>query len=104
MHGSVGAEYTVLQHGIIFTDDASIAADTNKFVIGATGVKAGVAKGRNRSGVYTLSIGNLSKYGDYIYARSYVKVADADGNVSVIYSDTSDAFYNYHYNPSSYQG
>ena len=101
---SVGAEYTVLQHGIIFTDNASIAADTSKFVIGTTGVKAGVAKGRNRSGVYTLSIGNLSKYGDYIYARSYVKVADADGNVSVIYSDTSDAFYNYHYNPSSYKG
>ena len=101
---SVASDYTVLQHGIIFTDDASIAADTSKFVIGTSGVKVSTAKGRNRSGVYTLSIGNLSKYGDYIYARSYVKVVDADGNVSVVYSDVSDAFYNYHKNPSSYQG
>lgn len=100
---SVSSEYTVLQHGIIFTDDASIAADTNKFVIGTSGVKTSTAKGRNRSGIYTLSISHLENYGDYIYARSYVKVADASGKVSVIYSD-ADSLYNYHKNPSSYQG
>ena len=101
---SVSSEYTVLQHGIIFTDNASVAADTSKFVIGTSGVKASTAKGRNKSGIYTLSIGHLGNYGDYIYARGYVKVADADGNVSIIYSDVSEKFYNYHKNPSSYQG
>ena len=101
---SVSSEYTVLQHGIIFTDNASVAADTSKFVIGTSGVKASTAKGRNKSGIYTLSIGHLDNYGDYIYARGYVKVADADGNVSIIYSDVSEKFYNYHKNPSSYQG
>ena len=101
---SVSSEYTVLQHGIIFTDNASVAADTSKFVIGTSGVKASTAKGRNKSGIYTLSISHLENYGDYIYARGYVKVADADGNVSIIYSDVSEKFYNYHKNPSSYQG
>lgn len=101
---SVSSEYTVLQHGIIFTDNASVAADTSRFVIGTSGVKASTAKGRNKSGIYTLSISHLENYGDYIYARGYVKVADADGNVSIIYSDVSEKFYNYHKNPSSYQG
>lgn len=93
---SIASEYTVLQHGIIFTDDETIANDADSFVLGTTGVYASTASKKTRSGVYTLSIGGLEYEGndaytdgEYLYARAYVKYSDADGNVKVAYSDCS---------------
>ncbi len=83
---SVSSEYTMLQHGLIFTNNASIGQSESNFTIGASNVYNGVASTKGLSGIWTLSIPNPAKYSGTIYLRSYVKVADADGNVTVKYS------------------
>lgn len=93
---SVDSAYTVLQHGIMFTDNYEIAKDADKFVLGTNGVYASTASSTSRSGVYTLSIGGLEsnantpyKGCDKLYARSYIKYRDASGNTKTVYSDVS---------------
>ena len=93
---SVDSAYTVIQHGILFTDDETIIEDAESFVLGTTGVYASTASSTSRSGVYTLSIGGLEsdaktpyKGCDRLYARSYIIYRDASGNNKTVYSDVS---------------
>ncbi len=93
---SVDSAYTVLQHGIMFTADLNIAQDSSKFILGTNGVYASTASSTSRSGVYTLSIGGLEsdantpyKGCDKLYARSYIKYVDANGETQTVYSDVS---------------
>ncbi len=91
---SVDSQFTILQHGIMFTNDQTVAGDNSAFVLGGNKVYASTASSTSRSGVYTLSIGGL-KSGDNtpyagcetLYARSYIRYVDANGNVKTIYSD-----------------
>ncbi len=84
---SIATEYTVLQHGIMFTDIESVATSDSAFQIGNENVYVGTATGRNRSGVYTLSIGGLTEYGAKLYGRSYAIVVDANGVKHTVYSE-----------------
>lgn len=91
---SVAAECKLVQHGIMFTADESIANDSDKFVLRADGVYASSASSTSRSGVYTLSVGGLTKNSgtgyagcDKLYARAYLIYADANNNQKIIYSD-----------------
>lgn len=93
---SVDSAYTVLQHGIMFTDDVNIAQDSSKFILGTSGVYASTASSTSRSGVYTLSIGGLESDANTpyagcnkLYARSYIKYVDANGETQTVYSDIS---------------
>ena len=80
----------------MFTDDVNIAQDSSKFILGTSGVYASTASSTSRSGVYTLSIGGLEsdantpyKGCDKLYARSYIKYVDANGETQTVYSDIS---------------
>lgn len=87
---NIGTEYQLLQHGVIFTNNAATGASTSAFVIGGTDVKVGTAKTNsyNLTGLWTLSIPNPHQFGydSTIYLRSYVLIADKDGNTQTIYS------------------
>ncbi|MBQ8783203.1 MAG: InlB B-repeat-containing protein [Clostridia bacterium] len=91
---SVDSSYTLLQHGIMFTDKEDVVNGDGTFELGKANVYASTASSTNRSGVYTLSIGGLhyNDAPDYagcekLYARAYVKYVDADGNIKTVYSD-----------------
>ncbi len=93
---SVASDCKILQHGIMFTADESIATNAEKFVLKQTGVFASSANSTSRSGVYTLSVGGLTSNGntpyagcDKLYARSYIIYVDANGQEKVAYSDIS---------------
>ena len=93
---SVDSAYTLIQHGIMFTDDAAVAGDDSAFVLGKNKVYASTASSTSRSGVYTLSIGGLESDAntpyagcEKLYARSYIIYRDANGNTKTIYSDVS---------------
>ncbi len=99
---SVYSSLTVIQHGIIFTDNETVAKDDSRFKMSKDGgdsdVYVGTATGKTRSGVYTLSIGGLNNAnswyydGEMLYARGYIIVADSNGNTQTVYSEipTSD--------------
>lgn len=82
---NVGTELTVVQHGVIFTDDSSKGTSSGLQI--GNGVYNAVASSKNLTGIWTVSIPNPHQYGPVIYTRSYVKVADSSGKVSLIYSD-----------------
>ena len=84
---SISSEYTVIQHGIMFTDNLDVAKNADAFQIGKDNVYVGTATGKNRSGVYTLSIGTLQNYDAKLYGRSYAIVADANGTKYTVYSE-----------------
>lgn len=101
---NIATEYTLVQHGVIFTDDSTIGAkdtntftvtdsqhasyvSSNSFVIGTTGVKKGVSTVDGLTGMWTLSIRNPAKYGSTIYIRSFVKIADVNGNITTVYGN-----------------
>ncbi len=95
---SIYSSYTVIQHGIMFTDNIEVAGDADKFVLSGEDVYVGTAEGKTRSGVYTLSVGGLSDEnqwfdnGNSLYARGYIIVADANGNSTTVYSDVPDEY------------
>ncbi len=81
---NIAPEYTLIQHGLIFTANESVGTNTNSFVIGTSGVYNGVSKVDGLTGLWTLSIRSPERYGNKIYLRSYIKVAGID---EPIYSD-----------------
>ena len=78
----------MIQHGLIFTSNASIGASDSNFVIGKPRVFNAVAAATTnaKNGVWTLTIKNPKQYNGTIYIRSYVKVTDKSGNTDIKYS------------------
>ena len=85
---SVRTDYDLIQHGLIFTSNASIGASDSNFVIGKPRVFNAVAAATTnaKNGVWTLTIKNPKQYNGTIYIRSYVKVTDKSGNTDIKYS------------------
>ena len=85
---SVRTDYTLIQHGLIFTSNASVGQSDSKFEIGGTKVFTAVASATTnaKNGVWTLTIKNPKQYNGPIYIRSYVKVVDESGNTYTKYS------------------
>ena len=81
----IPAEYTIVQTGILITNDASIGLDENAFVIGATGVLMGTAASNTNQGTYIIRKTKVQP-GDTWYARGYVVYMDASGELIYIYS------------------
>lgn len=77
-------DYTVLQHGIILTNSAEIAAGSN-FTVKNSNVLKGIGTTAERLGLYSLAKKDASP-GDTWYARSYI-ICEENGSQFVYYSD-----------------
>ncbi len=84
---SIGPEYTLVQHGVLFTTEASSGTESG-LVIGGSKVYKAVAKTKNLNGNWAVSIPNPYSFGTgkTFYIRSYIIFADEDGNKTTIYS------------------
>ena len=100
---SVTPDYTVIQHGIIFTEDPTIGNFEDRLVISAnmnSAIKKGTANNTDLVGTYSARITKwyaVDAQGGYYYpvkyARSYVIAQDRNGVVYTIYSPIYTADY-----------
>lgn len=78
-------EYTVVQNGILITNDESIGLDEDLFVIGVSGALMGTASSNTNQGTYFVTKTKVQS-GETWYARGYVVYMDANGELVYLYS------------------
>lgn len=87
---SMSADFTVMQHGILLTDDATLGGNSAGFVFsgGVTpqGALKTTASSTGLTGMYVLTFDRLDTLGATIYARSYAKVI-YDEKLYYVYGD-----------------
>ena len=81
----IPTDYTVVQNGIILTNDSSIGEDETAFVLDAAGTLKGVSSYNDNKGTYIATKGNVQP-GDTWYARGYVVYLDTNGELVYLYS------------------
>ena len=87
---SLPGGYTIIRHGVLITQDESVAYSDN-FVHGTAEVKRATAKDNTLLGTYVVNF--KCNLGDVWYSRGYVEYSytDADGNeqTDIMYSNTA---------------
>ena len=95
---SITADYTILQHGLILTQDLTIGNNDSLFVINSDEplIKKGTSSNTYRAGTYSVTLRNWhgtmisgGKEVDYyplVFVRSYVIVRNAEGETETYYS------------------
>ncbi|MBR5272726.1 MAG: hypothetical protein IKU25_04950 [Clostridia bacterium] len=81
----IPTEYTVVQNGIILTNDATIGTDESAFILDAAGTLKGVSSSNDNKGTSIAVKSNVSP-GDTWYARAFVVYLDTNGELVYIYS------------------
>lgn len=82
----VPTKYTIVQTGILLTDDANIGTDEDTFVIGAEGIIKGTSSSNENVGAYMATKSKVQP-GDTWYARGYVVYLDTNGELVYLYSN-----------------
>lgn len=77
--------YTVVETGIVVTNNATTAADNEAFVIGGTGVLKAMSTSTSTAGTFIANKRNAGAGVEW-YARAYVIVQSAGGELSTVYS------------------
>ena len=102
---SVTSDYTIIQHGMIVTEDVTIGNRPDLFVINASEpkIRKGTANNTQRAGTYSINISNWYVVDDtngYYYpkkfARAYVIARDKNGVTQTVYSKIHCADYSSH--------
>lgn len=95
---SITSDYTVLQHGLILTQDIAIGNSESRFVINPDEplIKKGTSSNTYRAGTYSVTLRNWHgktmnggvevDYYPLVFVRSYAIVQNADGDVLTFYS------------------
>ncbi len=95
---SISTDYTILQHGLILTQDITIGNSESLFVINPDEplIRKGTSNNTYRAGTYSVTLRNWhdtmisgGKEVDYyplVFVRSYVIVQNADGETMTVYS------------------
>ncbi len=81
----VPTKFTVVQTGILLTNDASIGEDGDAFIIDAPGTIKGTNATTENKGTYIATKTKVQS-GDTWYARGYVVYLDTDGELVYLYS------------------
>ena len=81
----IPTKYTIVQTGILLTNNAELGTDEDAFIIDAEGVVKGTASSKENVGAYVATKGNV-QVGETWYARGYVVYLDADGELVYLYS------------------
>jgi hypothetical protein len=79
--------YSVVETGIIVTNNATTAADNNAFVIGGTGVLKAMSTSTSTAGTFIANKRNAGAGVEW-YARAYVIIKSASGELTTVYSNT----------------
>ncbi len=91
---SVPEGYTIVEHGIIFVNDSSLAQE-DKIVLNGTNVKKSQSNDLSNNGVYTINISVGTHVADNLYVRGYMIVRNSDtGNNETIYTAIDFGNYN----------
>lgn len=80
---------SIITHGIIVTNDASIGESKTEFIIGKDGVLKASALTKGLIGVFVLN--KVAEQNETWYARGYVIYKDSEGEVYTVYSDIVNA-------------
>ncbi len=81
----IPTEYTVVQNGIILTNNAALGSDENAFVLDAAGTLKGVSSSNDNKGTSIAVKSNVS-VGDTWFARAFVVYLDTNGELVYLYS------------------
>ncbi|MBR5774003.1 MAG: hypothetical protein IKY44_04040, partial [Clostridia bacterium] len=81
----IPTKYTIVQTGIILTNNAELGTDADAFVIDAEGTIKGTSTSKENVGTYIASKGKVQA-GDTWFARGYVVYLDTNGELVYLYS------------------
>ncbi len=77
--------YSLVETGMVVTNNATTALDNESFVIGGTGVLKAISTSTSKAGTFIVNKRNAGT-GVVWYARAYVIIQDANGEVTTVYS------------------
>jgi len=77
-------ENSIVTHGLIVTNNASIGTNENAFVIGGSGVLK--AESSTKSGVGIYKVTKTANSGETWYARGFITHQDSNNNIETVYS------------------
>ena len=81
----IPTKYTIVQTGILLTNDATLGTDEDAFIIDAEGTIKGTASSKENTGAYVATKGKVQA-GDTWFARGYVVYLDTNGELVYLYS------------------
>ncbi len=81
----VPQEYTVIQHGVLYTTNSTVGTETELVLNGGTDVNEIRAKENTNRGVYTANFNMTVQLDKIIYARGYI-VVQKDNELAVYYT------------------